>query len=103
MPNQITFGANISPPNTPMEVSINSGASFVTLAFTTVGANQQGILTNVPAATYAINQLVQRAIGYAGTTTFTNQQPVIVGGTAATPAPSSTTTPTVTATSATPA
>jgi hypothetical protein len=80
--NQITFAASITPTTTPMEVSINAGSSFVSVPFSSSGANQQGILTGVPAATYAPNQLVMRAVGYPATA-IANSSSVTVSGTGA--------------------
>ena len=82
MANQIIFAATITPANTAMEVSINSGTSFAALAFTTVGSNQQGTLTAVPAATYAIGALQLRAVGYS-TTMLSNGAAVTVAAAAA--------------------
>lgn len=67
MAGQIIFGGNITPTNTPMEVSYNGGTTWIPLTYTTIGSNQQGTLASVPPATYAIGQLVERAIGYPGT------------------------------------
>ena len=67
MANQIIFGGTIAPANTAMEVSINGAITMTPLAFTTVGAGQEGTLTGVPGATYAIGQLVMGAVGYPAT------------------------------------
>ena len=67
MANQITFGATITPATAAMEVSINGGTSFTALPYATVGSAQQGTLGNVPAAVYAVGQLIQGAVGYAAT------------------------------------
>ena len=95
MANQITFGANIAPTTAQMEVTINSGATFTALTFATVGSNQQGTLTGVPATTYAIGAVGMRAVGYPGTIQY-NQAQLIVSAPAAGGQ-------TITATSATPA
>ena len=89
MANSITFGANITPPSTAMEVTINGGATFTALAFTTVGGSQQGILTNVPAGTYAVGSVGLRAVGYANTTTSYNTlYAITIASTAPAPTPS---------------
>ena len=95
MPNQITFGATITPATAAMEVTINAGSTFAALTFATVGSNQQGTLTGVPAATYAIGQVGMRAVGYGSTVQY-NQAQLIVSAPAAGGQ-------TITATSATPA
>ena len=94
MANQITFGATITPATAAMEVTINTGSTFTALTFATVGSNQQGILTAVPAATYVIGAVGMRAVGYPGTATY-NTAAIIVSAPA--------TGQTITATSATPA
>ena len=96
MANQITFGATITPATAPMEVTINAGSTFTALSFATVGSNQQGTLTGVPAATYAMNTVGMRAVGYPGTVLY-NTAAITVTAAAAS------STQTITATSATPA
>jgi hypothetical protein len=78
MANQIIFSATVNPANSAMEVSVNGGTTFTSLAFTTVGASQQGTLTGVVANNYPVGQLVLRAVGYAATTTLSNQLAVTV-------------------------
>ena len=95
MANQLIFGANLTPTGTAMEVTINAGSTFTALAFATVGSNQQGTLTGVPAATYAIGQLGLGAVGYPATRLY-NTAAVTVSAAAAGGQ-------TITATSATPA
>ena len=95
MANQITFGATITPATAPMEVTINAGSTFTALTFATVGSNQQGTLTGVPATTYAINTVGMRAVGYPSTIQY-NPAQIIVSAPAAGGQ-------TITATSATPA
>ena len=70
MANQITFLATITPANTPVEVTINAGATFTALAFITAGGQQQGILGAVPAATYAIGAVGLRAVGFPGSVQY---------------------------------
>lgn len=70
MPNQIVFGATITPTSTPMEVTINFGSTFTPLVFSTISGNQQGTLTGVPAATYATGQLGLRAQGFPNTALY---------------------------------
>ena len=84
MPNQITFAATITPATAPMEVSINSGTTFTAATFATVGSNQQYVMTGVAAATYVINQLQLRAVGYGSTTTQMNGAAVVVSAAAPT-------------------
>ena len=95
MANQITFGANIAPTTTAMEVTINTGSTFTAATFATVGSAQQYTLSGVPAATYPINSVGMRAVGYPATVAY-NQTALVVTGSATAP------TQTVTATSATP-
>ena len=62
MANQIKLTAVITPANTAVEASTDSGATYRAVAMSTVGSQQEGILTNVTAGTYAIGAVKLRAV-----------------------------------------
>ena len=64
MANQLKLVATIAPANTAVEASTDNGATWRAIAMETVGSQQEGILTNVPAATYAANSIKLRAVAF---------------------------------------
>lgn len=64
MANQIKLVATINPANTAVEASTDSGATFRAVAMSTVGSQQEGILTNVAAGTYAAGVVRLRAVAF---------------------------------------
>ena len=62
--NQLRLVATINPANTSVEASTDNGATWRAVAMSTVGSQQEGVLTGVAAGTYAAGTIKLRAVAF---------------------------------------
>ena len=64
MANQFKLPATINPANTAVEASTDNGVTWRAVAMSTVGSQQEGLLINVAAGTYAGGTVQLRSVAF---------------------------------------